>query len=164
MDKAGKVFHISRIRQPGESVGDEVKDNGTGQRRGKNRFERGPTAYREAQQTDDFVPVQRAYLGCATDDDCPAAIAASPFYTIDPSDPPFFVAHSTVEKIPIGQAEIFVAGLRAAGVPTEYVTVEGALHSIAMLDADLKARIIEFFDGTIGTPADPLVQPGDNVG
>ena len=109
--------------------------------------------------TDDFVPVQRAYLGCAAQDDCPAAVAASPLYTIDPTDPPFFVAHSTVEKIPIGQAELFVAGLRAAGVPAEFVTVEGTLHSIAMLDADLKARIIEFFDGTIGLPADPLVHP-----
>jgi acetyl esterase len=124
----------------------------------------GPTDLTGLAVTDDFVPVQRAYLGCGTEDDCPAAIAASPFYTIDPSDPPFFVAHSTVEKIPIGQAEIFVAGLRAAGVPTEYVTVEGALHSIAMLDADLKQRIIEFFDGTIGTPADPLVQPGAVIG
>ena len=62
------------------------------------------------------------------------------------------------------QAELFVAGLRAAGVATEFVTVEGALHSIAMLDADLKARIIDFFDGTIGTPPDPLVQPGDGAG
>ena len=114
--------------------------------------------------TDDFVPVQLAYLGCASEEDCPAAVAASPFYDIDASDPPFFVAHSTVEKIPLAQAEIFVAGLRAAGVPTEYVTVEGALHSIAMLDADLKKRIVDFFDGTIGTPADPLPQPGDGAG
>jgi acetyl esterase len=119
----------------------------------------GPTDLTGRAVTDDFVPVQRAYLGCAAQDDCPAAIAASPLYTIDPSDPPFFVAHSTAEKIPLGQAELFVSALRAAGVATEFVTVEGTLHSIAMLDADLKARIIEFFDGTIGLPAEPLVQP-----
>jgi dipeptidyl aminopeptidase/acylaminoacyl peptidase len=105
------------------------------------------------------VPVQLTYLGCVTQEDCPAAAAASPFYSIDASDPPFFVGHSTVEKIPLQQAELFVSGLRAAGVATEFVTVEGALHSIAMLDADLKARIIEFFDAAIGTPPDPLVQP-----
>jgi acetyl esterase/lipase len=114
--------------------------------------------------TDDFVPVQLAYLGCTTEADCPAAKAASPLYTIDASDPPFFVGHSTREKIPLEQAELFVSGLRAAGVETEFVTVDGALHSIAMLDADLKARIIDFFDATIGAPAGPLVQPGEGAG
>jgi acetyl esterase len=108
---------------------------------------------------DDFVPVQLAYLGCATQEDCASAVPASPFYAIDGSDPPFFVAHSTVEKIPLAQAELFVAGLRAAGVDVEYVTVEGPLHSIAMLDADLKRRIVRFFDGFIGTPAAPVVAP-----
>ena len=124
----------------------------------------GPTDLTGLAVTDDFVPVQLSYLGCAAGDDCPAAVAASPFYAIDASDPPFFVGHSTVEKIPVEQAELFVAGLRAAGVAADFVTVEGALHSIAMLDADLKARIIDFFDGTIGTPGDPLVQPGDGAG
>ncbi len=124
----------------------------------------GPTDLTGLAATDDFVPVQRAYLGCAAADACPAAFAASPISAIDPSDPPFFVGHSTVEKIPVEQAELFVKGLRDVGVATEFVTVEGTLHSIAMLDADLKARIIEFFDGTIGTPSDPLVQPGDGAG
>ena len=112
--------------------------------------------------TDDFVPVQLAYLGCTTADDCPAAIDASPFYEIDASDPPFFVGHSTVEKIPLAQSELLVAGLRAAGVPVEFVTVQGSLHSIAMLDADLKQRIVDFFDGTIGTPEAPVI--GDGAG
>lgn len=124
----------------------------------------GPTELTGLATTDDFVPVQLAYLGCATEQDCPAASAASPLYAIDGSDPPFFVGHSTVEKIPLQQAELFVAGLRAAGVSAEFVTVEGTLHSIAMLDADLKARIIDFFDEAIGTPPDPLVQPADGAG
>jgi dipeptidyl aminopeptidase/acylaminoacyl peptidase len=112
--------------------------------------------------TDDFIPVQLAYLGCTSETDCPAAIEASPFYDIDPTDPPFFVGHSTDEKIPLAQAEIFVAGLRANGVSVDFVTVTGRLHSIAMLDADLKKRIVDFFDGTIGTPAAPVV--GDGAG
>ncbi len=124
----------------------------------------GPTELTGIATTDDFVPVQLAYLGCASEDDCPAAREASPLYAIDPTDPPFFVGHSTVEKIPLQQAELFVAGLRDAGIATEFVTVEGALHSIAMLDADLKAGIIDFFDGTIGTPPDPLVQPVEGAG
>ncbi len=124
----------------------------------------GPTDLTGLAVTDDFVPVQLAYLGCATESDCPAAAAASPFYAIDASDPPFFVGHSTVEKIPLQQAELFVSGLRAAGVATEFVTVDGTLHSIAMLDADLKDRIIDFFDTAIGTAPDSLVQPGEGAG
>ncbi|HTL40130.1 MAG TPA: alpha/beta hydrolase [Pseudolysinimonas sp.] len=112
--------------------------------------------------TDDFVPVQLAYLGCPSEEDCPNAVAASPFYQIDPTDPPFFVGHSSAERIPLAQAEIFVAGLRAAGVSVDFVTVEGTLHSIAMLDADLKKRIVEFFDDHIGTPDAPVV--GDDGG
>ncbi|MGN6501844.1 MAG: alpha/beta hydrolase [Pseudolysinimonas sp.] len=112
--------------------------------------------------TDDFVPVQLEYLGCRSEEDCPNAVAASPFYQIDPSDPPFFVGHSSAERIPLAQAEIFVAGLRAAGVSVDFVTVEGTLHSIAMLDADLKKRIVEFFDEHIGTPDAPVV--GDESG
>jgi acetyl esterase/lipase len=112
--------------------------------------------------TDDFEPVQLTYLGCTSEDACPAAVAASPFYQIDPTDPPFFVGHSIDERIPLAQAEIFVAGLRAAGVSVDFVAVKGRLHSIAMLDADLKKRIVGFFDAHIGTPAAPVV--GDDAG
>lgn len=112
--------------------------------------------------TDDFAPVQLSYLGCETAEECPAAVAASPFYTIDASDPPFFVAHSTDEMIPLAQAEIFVAGLRAAGVPVDFVTVEGTRHATAMVDAELKRRILAFFDQWIGTPDAPVV--GDGAG
>jgi acetyl esterase len=110
--------------------------------------------------TDDFIPVQLEYLGCKSEKKCPAAIEASPFYAIDSTDPPFFIGHSTAERIPLAQSEIFVAGLRAAGVSVDFVTVEGTLHSIAMLDADLKKRIVDFFDETIGTPEAPLLGEG----
>jgi acetyl esterase len=112
----------------------------------------GPIDLTGVDATDDFVPVQLAYLGCATDGACPAAIAASPNYFIDPSDPPFFVGHSTREKIPLAQSELFVTALRAAGIDTEFVTVDGILHSIAMLDADLKDRVVAFFDEKLAGP------------
>jgi acetyl esterase/lipase len=111
--------------------------------------------------SDDFIPVQLEYLGCKSEKNCPAAIEASPFYAIDSTDPPFFVGHSTAERIPLAQSEIFVAGLRAAGVSVDFITVKGTLHSIAMLDADLKKRIVDFFDGTIGTPTAPLTGGGN---
>lgn len=108
--------------------------------------------------TQDFAPVQLAYLGCRAGSDCPAAAAASADTWVDASDPPFFVAHSTEEMIPLEQARLFVRALRDAGVDTTFVTVSGRLHSIAMLDAGLKQRILDFYARTLAPrvlPAEP---------
>ena len=101
----------------------------------------------------DFRGVQLAYLGCQDFTDCPAAARASPITLIDDSDPPFFVGHSTDEFIPLAQSEAFVTDLRGAGIDTTYVTVEGSLHSIAMLDDDVRQRVIEFFSTTLAPGA-----------
>jgi acetyl esterase len=103
--------------------------------------------------TDDFAPLQLEYLGCPSFADCPQARDASPNVHVDPSDPPFFVAHSTVEKIPLPQAERFVEDLRGAGIDTEFLVADGSLHSIALLDDDLKARIEAFYARTLGPGA-----------
>ena len=97
----------------------------------------------------DFGEVVLEYLGCADYDDCAAAAEASPVTSVDESDPPFFVAHSTEEFIPISQADELVATLRGNAVDVTYVTVEGTLHSIAMLDDDLRARILDFLRTTL---------------
>lgn len=109
--------------------------------------------------TDDFEPVQLAYLGCEARP-CASARPASPGTWIDPSDPPFFVAHSTEEMIPLAQAERFVTALRAADIDTTFVTVTGSLHSLAMIDADLKKRILDFFARTLAPRELPLEIPG----
>ncbi|MCS0498452.1 alpha/beta hydrolase [Protaetiibacter mangrovi] len=111
--------------------------------------------------TDDFVPVQLAYLGCVTADDCPAASAASADTWVDETDPPFFVAHSTDEMIPLEQARIFVRALRDAGVDTTFVTVEGRLHSIAMIDDGLKQRILDFYARTLAPTELPVAPATD---
>lgn len=103
--------------------------------------------------TDDFVPLQLEYLGCTTFANCPTARPASPTFQVDASDPPFFVAHSTTEKIPLAQADRFVERLRGAGIDVEYLVADGTLHSIALLDDDLKGRIVAFFTRTLGPPA-----------
>jgi Esterase/lipase len=100
--------------------------------------------------TDDFVPLQLEYLGCTSFASCATARPASPTYQVDASDPPFFVAHSTTEKIPLPQADRFVERLRAAGIDVEYLVADGTLHSIALLDDDLKARVLAFFARTLG--------------
>ena len=97
-----------------------------------------------------FRQVQLDYLGCASYSDCPQAMPASPLYSIDASDPPFFVGHSLDEVIPVQQSDALVETLREAGVDTTYLTVEGTLHSIAMLDDSMRARIIGWLQEKLG--------------
>ncbi|MEX1079914.1 MAG: alpha/beta hydrolase [Homoserinimonas sp.] len=91
-----------------------------------------------------FRQVQLDYLGCPAYDRCAAARSASPVYSVDPSDPPFFIGHSRDEFIPVAQAELLVDALTASQVDTVYVEVPGELHSIALLDDELRAQIVEF--------------------
>lgn len=91
-----------------------------------------------------FRTVQLEYLGCESYSDCGVAREASPIYAVDGTDPPFFIAHSAGERIPIEQSDAFVAALRGAGVDTAYVEVDGELHSIAMLDDELRERITQW--------------------
>ena len=95
----------------------------------------------------------REYLGCATLTSCPQAADASPDRHVDPSDPPFFVTNSTNELIPLSQSTDFVKVLRAAGVPTTFVTIPGQLHSIAGLDPAMRGRIAPFFHQYLPLPA-----------
>lgn len=114
----------------------------------------GPVDLTGANVTRDFLPVQLQYLGCSDLAACRVDRAASAPAHVDPSDPPFFVAHSAEERIPIAQSREFVRRLRDEGVDTTFVTVEGRLHSIAMLDDALRKRILEFFDTRLaGRPA-----------
>jgi dipeptidyl aminopeptidase/acylaminoacyl peptidase len=43
------------------------------------------------------------------------------------------------------------AALRKAGVDTTYVTVKGTRHSIAMLDDELRSRIVDFLHAHLGS-------------
>jgi acetyl esterase/lipase len=109
--------------------------------------------------TDDFAPLQLEYLGCTTFQTCARAEDASPNFQVDATDPPFFIAHSTTEKIPLAQSERFVEDLRGVGIDVEFLVADGALHSIALLDDDLKGRIVAFYARTLGggfvPPPDP---------
>jgi acetyl esterase len=94
----------------------------------------------------DFSRYVLSYLGCSTYAHCAArAAAASPMTHVDSSDPPFFIGHSTDERIPLVQSTAFVKRLRAAGVAVTFVTVRGHEHSIAMLDRAMRNRIAAFF-------------------
>jgi acetyl esterase/lipase len=111
----------------------------------------GPADLTGAHANPDFIPDQLAYLHCASESDCPAARAASPVFHVDRTDPPFLITHSSAEStIPLAQSQTFVAALRKAGVDTTFVVVRGRAHSIAMMNDDLKNRIIAFYRRTLG--------------
>lgn len=104
----------------------------------------------------DFSTVQLTYLGCADFAACQAASAASPVTLVDETDPPFFVAHSRGDFIPIAQSDSLVAALRAVAVATTYIAVEGSMHSIGLLDEEMMTRVIEFFNANLSTPPTPF--------
>jgi acetyl esterase/lipase len=110
----------------------------------------GPADLTGADAKPGFIPVQLAFLGCASEADCPAARAASPIFAVSADDPPFFIANSTNELIPIEQSRRFADALHAAGVPATFVSVTGGLHSVAMLGPTLRARVLDFYASTVG--------------
>jgi acetyl esterase len=106
----------------------------------------------EGAEKADLLPNIEEYLGCANLASCPQARVASPSYHVDPTDPPFFVANSTNELIPLSQPENFVSALRAAGVAVRFVEVNGNAHAVKMLHSSLRDEIIDFFRTTLGDP------------
>ncbi len=100
-----------------------------------------------------LIPYLLSYLGCKNLAGCATARVSSPFYHVDRSDPPFFIGHSTNERIPLSQSALFAAKLRANGIDVTFVTVKGHLHSIAMLDHRMRTRIAAFFHATLVHPA-----------
>jgi acetyl esterase len=94
--------------------------------------------------TPDFASVQATYLGCVDATQCPVAEAASPRHHIDPSDPPFFIGHAADERVPLEQSRSFATALESAGVDVTLTVVDGALHSVALLDDVMRGAIRDF--------------------
>ncbi len=62
--------------------------------------------------------------------------AVSPLVQITADSPPMLILHGTRDTlVPVGEAEQFVAALRAAGRPVEFVPVPGAQHAFDAVTA-----------------------------
>lgn len=62
--------------------------------------------------------------------------AVSPLVRISDDSPPMLIVHGTRDTlVPIGEAEQFVAALRAAGRPVDFVVVPGAQHAFDAVTA-----------------------------
>lgn len=97
-----------------------------------------------------FQALIAQYLGCESLPACGVARQASPLYQVDATDPPFFIANSTTELIPIAQSDDLMKRLRANDVEVTFVRVEGSLHSIALLDDSMRTQIASFLRAKLG--------------
>jgi outer membrane protein assembly factor BamB len=74
-------------------------------------------------------PSSKTYIGC-TYSKCPSAwVAASPYYQVDSSDSPTYLANSTSEITPQSQATSMADALTNAGVPNQLHLLDGSLHA-----------------------------------
>lgn len=99
----------------------------------------------------DLRQIALRYLGCARIVSCPAAAAASAPTRLDASDPPVFIGASAGEFVPVEQATGYAQDLARLGIAHELVVVPGALHSIGILDAEMRERIAAFLHDTLGS-------------
>ncbi len=79
---------------------------------------------------------------------------ASPIAFVDPSDPPFFIAHGDEDPtVPVEQSVDFHAALLAAGVDSTLRIVEGAKHG--GFPDDVYEAVKVFFDDRLRSPSRP---------
>jgi acetyl esterase/lipase len=84
------------------------------------------------------------YLGCDDFTDCSNSRTASPLYSVDKTDPPFYIAISKKELVPVQQAEAMAGALTAAGVPVTLDVKPGERHALELLDEATRASIRHF--------------------
>lgn len=84
------------------------------------------------------------YLGCSDFTDCPNARDASAVYSVDKTDPPFYVAISKKELVPLEQGQALARALQAVDVPVILDVKTGKRHALELLDEATRASIRQF--------------------
>ncbi|MGN6407156.1 MAG: alpha/beta hydrolase [Curtobacterium sp.] len=93
----------------------------------------------------DAVRLALGYLGCTSLADCPDAAKASAITAVDASDPPFLLATSTHDFIPVAGSREFAAALQRVHVPVELDVAQGSGHGLQLVTPALAARIMAFY-------------------
>lgn len=76
-----------------------------------------------------------------------AADRASPMSYVVNGAPPFLVCHGDQDDlVPVEQSDRFVAAMRDAGAPIEYIRVHGAGHDLAQNGEELLASALRFLE------------------
>ena len=84
------------------------------------------------------------YLGCDDFTDCPNARDASALYAVDKTDPPFYIAMSKNELVPLAQGQAMALALKSVGVPVILDVKAGKRHALELLDEATRASIRQF--------------------
>jgi alpha-L-fucosidase 2 len=80
-------------------------------------------------------------------------VEASPATHVRPGLPPFLLIHGNKdETVPYEQSVNFFAKLKAAGVPAEFITIEGGGHGMSswrQLNSDYTAQLVKWLNRTL---------------
>jgi len=96
------------------------------------------------------------YLGCSDVFSCPRARDASPLYSVDKTDPPFYIAISTDELVPVEQGQAMAFALKAVGVPVTLDIKPGKRHALQLLDEATRLSIRQFLIDNLVKPSRPI--------
>ena len=98
---------------------------------------------------DDAKGAAVQFLGTAKQNNPELWLLASPVNHIDDNDPPFLILHGTADKtVPVAQSVELHRKLKARGVSSRFVLIEGAPHTFDLQPAqrDLRPLVVGFFD------------------
>jgi len=104
------------------------------------------------QGQDDPDSPESRLIGGPVQENRAAAVAASPLSYVTPGAPPFFIQHGDRDRlVPVQQSRMLHEALRAAGVPSELVVIEGADHCFwGVPDDGVVQRDIAFLKRVLG--------------
>jgi alpha-L-fucosidase 2 len=95
------------------------------------------------------------YFGVTEDNEATRKflVEASPVTHVRPGLPPFLLIHGNKDdRVPYEQSVNFYAKLKAAGVPAEFITIEGGGHGMggwSKLNSDYMAQMILWLEKTL---------------
>ncbi|UCH36197.1 MAG: alpha/beta hydrolase [Armatimonadota bacterium] len=92
-------------------------------------------------------PAVEQFLGAAAVDRAAACARASPISYVAASATPFLVCHGGEDDlVPVKQSDAFVAALRAAEAPVEFLRMAGIGHDLDQQSAEVFGRALTFLD------------------
>ena len=99
----------------------------------------------------DLVPKdpnrRHGLFGCSPKENLAAIQAGSPLYHVRAGLPPFLLVHGDKDEfVPLAQSESFMAALKKARVPVEFLVVKDAPHALNLLQPDIRDTILRFCD------------------
>ena len=90
------------------------------------------------------------YLGCSELAGCPEGTAASPITHVDSTDPPFLLAQSEQESLPVEQTELMAEALIDAESAPAVLIQPGRAHATRLLtDPAVRAAVLDFLARTL---------------